>query len=55
MTHHYEDTATPDLFADNPADVAAPPAPPAPPAPTVTAASTGVPKHFLHYARLRST
>ncbi len=41
MTHHYEDTATPDLFADNPADVAAPPAPPAPPAPTVTAEDDG--------------
>ena len=41
MTHHYEDTATPDLFADNPADVAAPPAPPAPPEPTITAEDDG--------------
>ena len=37
MTHHYEDTTTPDLFADSATSVATPPAPPAPPAPAVTA------------------
>ena len=41
MSHKHEDTATPDLFADNPADVAAPPAPPAPPEPTITAEDDG--------------
>ena len=41
MTHHYEDTTTPDLFADSATSVATPPAPPAPPAPAVTAEDDG--------------
>ncbi len=41
MTHHYEDNATPDLFADAATSVATPPAPPAPPAPTVTTEDDG--------------
>ena len=41
MTHRYEDTATPDLFADTATSLAAPPAPPAPPAPTITAEDDG--------------
>ncbi len=41
MTHRYEDTTTPDLFADTATSLAAPPAPPAPPAPTITAEDDG--------------
>ena len=44
----FDDVATPDLVTEWIAVDGEDPVP------TVTAASSGVPKHFLHYARLRS-
>ncbi len=41
MTHHYEDTTTPDLFADSATSAATPPPPPVPPAPAATTGDDG--------------